>query len=196
MAIKSGIFSMFDNSFNSPRNDMAAKSGESLNSDKGGAQTPQYIIVCEDFFDSDIEGFEENASPALWAEVGAARIATYDSSGESTGDGRIVTQDPIVCMKYGSWSPLIQQYMFEGKVVKEIGIKRFISINKTKEIIQELTYSICQIKTYVQAGDTTTFTFCFENMIDSSLSYDHEGKALGRYAVNYNIATMKVTLEK
>jgi hypothetical protein len=178
---------------NNSRRDMLNKSSESHNSENGGAQTPQYIIQCKEFFGSDIEGFEDNSTPCLWIEVGSVRLSTYDSSGELFGDGRIITRDPIVCMKYGSWAPIIQQYMFEGKNIPAISVKRFVSINGTKVIIQELNYDTCLMKTYEQDGDTITFTFCFVAVEDVNIAYDHEGKKLGNTATKFDTGSLKIT---
>lgn len=178
------IFEMFKNGYTVHGN---------LNSSNGGASTPQYIIKCKEFFDSEIENFEEDSSPCLSIEVGSARLATYDSSGELSGDGRIVTLDPVVKMKYGSWAPIIQQYMYEGKKLETISIKRFISINGTKIIIQELNYQNCLIKNYMQEEDLITFSFCFVILEDVNIAYDHEGQKIGNTATIFNTSTLKVT---
>lgn len=192
--VKSYNKGMFAMGGYSPRHDMLNKSTESHNQDGGGAQTPQYIIQCEDFFDSDIDGFEGDATPCLWVEVGSCRLATYDSSGELSGDGRIVTQDPVVCMKYGSWGPIIQQYMWEGKHNEKMSIKRFTNIKGTKIIIQELNYKICLIKTYHQSGDTITFSFCAVEVEDVSIAYDQkDGTKIGNTATQFNTSSLKVT---
>lgn len=181
------IEQLFMNGANAQRN-----GANSLNATNGGAATPQYIIVCPEFFSSEIEGFEEISSPCLGIDVGSARLATYDSSGELSGDGRIVTLDPIVRMKYGSWAPIIEQYMYEGKKLEKISLKRFISINGTKVIIQELNYENCLIKSYVQEDDLITFSYCFVILEDVDISYDHEGKKIGNTATIFNTSTLKV----
>lgn len=174
-----------------PKNKTLNKDYESNNADMGSAYTPQYMISCEDFFSSNVEGMEDDSAPCLWVETGGARIATYDSSGELSGDGRIVCKDVVVCMKYGSWGPIIQQYMFEGKKLETIAIKRMISINGTKVIIQTITYGTCLIKTYEQSGDTITFTYCYVSLEDVNTAYGHDGTKVGNTGVKFDYSTLK-----
>lgn len=181
-------FEMFGST---PKNKMQTKDYESNNADMGSAYTPQYMISCEDFFSSNVEGMEDDSAPCLWVETGGARIATYDSSGELSGDGRIVCKDVVVCMKYGSWGPIIQQYMFEGKKLETIAIKRMISINGTKVIIQTITYGTCLIKTYEQSGDTITFTYCYVSLEDVNTAYGHDGTKVGNTGVKFDYSTLK-----
>jgi hypothetical protein len=174
-------------------NNLILKNVETHNSkDHDTSKTPEYLIQCSDFFESGVDGFD-NASPCLWVEMGFAKTVKYDSSGKLSGDGKIINDDPVVCMNYGSWGPIIQQYMFEGTKIKAIGVKRFRSVEKHKEVIQELTYSTCLIKTYKQKGDTIIFTFCYVSLEDASVSFDHEGKKLGRTATMFDTISLKVT---
>ena len=181
-------FGMFSST---PKNKTLNKDYESNNADMGSAYTPQYMISCEDFFSSNVEGMEDDSAPCLWVETGGARIATYDSSGELSGDGRIVCKDAVVCMKYGSWGPIIQQYMFEGKKLDTIAIKRMISINGTKVIIQTITYGTCLIKTYEQSGDTITFSYCYVSIEDVNTAYGHDGTKVGNTGVKFDYSTLK-----
>jgi hypothetical protein len=187
-------FGMFNTS---PRQNMVGKSDESLNATIGGAKTPQYVITCKEFFDSDIEGMADDGTPCLWIETGGARLATFDSSGELSGDGKIISKDPIVCMKYGSWGPLIQQYMFEGKKLDKITVTRLTSINTTVIPIQTLDYEVCLIKTYEQTGDTITFSFCYVSITDTNIAYDHStGEKIGQTAMKFNFGSLKVELNE
>ncbi|MDR0632419.1 MAG: hypothetical protein LBF54_04270 [Holosporaceae bacterium] len=167
------------------------------NDAKGGGHTPQYTITCPDIFGSDlgeIDGNDASAdtSPIIWIVLGSARLATYDSSGELSGDGRIVCRDIIICMKYGGWAPVIQQYMYEGKKIDKITVKRLISINGTLIVIQEITYETCLFKTYEQNGDTITFTFTFVKYTDLSKAYGHDGTAIGNVGVTFDYGSVKV----
>ncbi|MDR2158112.1 MAG: hypothetical protein LBO02_02230 [Holosporaceae bacterium] len=187
-------FGMFNSS---PRHDMVGKSDESMNSTTGGAKTPQYVITCKDFFDSDIEGMDEDSTPCLWIETGGGRLVTYDSSGELGGDGKIVNKDPVVCMKYGSWGPLIQQYMYTGKKLDLITVTRLTSIEQTIVPIQRLEYATCLIKTYEQYGDTVTFSFCYIEITDTNIAYNHNtGEKLGQTAMKFNMGSLKVELNE
>ncbi|MDR0677752.1 MAG: hypothetical protein LBF57_03745 [Holosporaceae bacterium] len=187
MAEDFNMFSM------TPPHDMLKKSHESVNASVGGAATPQYMIKCKDFFMSEVDGMDGDSAPCLWIELGAARMVTWDSSGEQSGDGKIITKDPVVCMKAGSWNPVIQQFMYEGKTVTSIAILRLISIHGTKVVIQEITYETDLIKTYQQHGDTITFSFCYVVGTDVIITYDSEGNKLGQSAVTFDSNTLKVT---
>ena len=94
-------------------------------------------------------------------------------------------------MKYGSWGPIIQQYMFEGKKLDTIAIKRMISINGTKVIIQTITYGTCLIKTYEQSGDTITFSYCYVSIEDVNTAYGHDGTKVGNTGVKFDYSTLK-----
>ncbi|MDR2724065.1 MAG: hypothetical protein LBB25_02555 [Holosporaceae bacterium] len=186
----------FNNMFEAiPRPDMLGKSDASLNAPIGGSKTPQYTIETgsdDDIFSSDMNGDFAKAAPVLWIETGGARLATYDSSGQLSGDGKIVCRDPILCMKYGDWSPALQQYMFEGKKITTIIVKRVISVSGTLVVIQEITYGTCLIKTYMQSGDTITFSFCYVTITDLSKAYDHQGTLIGNVGVTYDSASVTV----
>jgi hypothetical protein len=180
------------------RNNPLAQGDESHNSHVGGAKTPQYVITCKDIFSSDlgkIGGSDASAdtAPLLWIETGGARLATYDSSGQLSGDGKIVCKDPIAHMKYGDWSPLIQQNMYEGKKIDKITIRRLISVNSTLVVIQTIDYETCLFKTYEQTGDTITFSFCYTKITDLSTAYDHDGQATGNVGVSFNFGNLEVT---
>jgi hypothetical protein len=162
-----------------------------------GAQTPQYIIKCPDFFSCDVEGYEDVGAPCYGVRHGASRLITYNSSGQLSGDGKVVTSDTVVCMKYGDWSPIIYQFMREGRTLEAMGIWRFISVEGTKKCIQELNYKQCQIKTYKQylIGEDMeyiVFSFGYVWVEDACIVYDHAGKSLGRTATSFNIGTLKV----
>ncbi|MDR3179978.1 MAG: hypothetical protein LBT70_03705 [Holosporaceae bacterium] len=166
---------------------------ESTNSDMGAAATPQMLIVCEDFFECDVDGFTDNATPCLWFDIGCCRLITNDSTGELSGDGRVIAQDPVVCMKYGSWAPIIQEYLYSGKNVPKIGLRRLSSINGTKVIIQEVNYEICLMKTYRQKDDTIEFTFSAITVEDINILYDNTGTKIGNTGTKFDYSTMLVT---
>ncbi|MDR2781826.1 MAG: hypothetical protein LBB21_05250 [Holosporaceae bacterium] len=187
-------FGMFNTT---PRQNMVSKSDESLNSNVGGGKTPQYVIICKDIFGSDlgqIDGQDASgdSTPCLWVELGSARLATYDSTGEQSGDGKIVAKDIVICMKYGGWAPTIQQFLYEGKKIDSIVIKRLISINGTLVVIQEVSLETCMFKTYEQSGDTITFSFCYVIITDISKAYGHDGTSLGNVGVKFNFGTVGV----
>ena len=172
-------------------------SDKGQNDPHGGGHTPQYTITCPDIFGSDLGQIDGNdastdTAPIIWVIVGSARLATYDSSGELSGDGRVVCRDIIICMKYGGWAPVIQQYMYEGKKVDKIVIKRLISVNGTLIVIQEITYETCLFKTYEQNGDTITYTFTFVKYIDLSKAYGHDGTAVGNVGVEFDCGSATV----
>jgi hypothetical protein len=187
-------FGMFNSS---PRSDMLKNSDQTLNSGVGGGKAPQYVIQSEDpddMFDSDLDKDFAKTAPALWVELGGARLATYDSSGQLSGDGKVVCKDTIVCMKYGAWAPTIQEHMFKGDTIQTITIKRLISTKSTLVIIQQIDYAQCLFKTYEQAGDTITFSFCFTKLTDLSNVYDHTGSGapLGSFGVEFDLSKMSV----
>jgi hypothetical protein len=190
-------FGMFNSS---SRSDMVNKSDESLNSHIGAAKTPQYIIKAEgdtftELFSSDLEDPAEvqNAAPILWIETGGARLSTVDSCGELSGDGKIVAKDPIVCMKYGGWAPEIQNAMYLGKNIDKLFIMRVISKESTLVVIQELKHEKCFIKTYEQAGDTITFSFCYAILTDTSKAISHDDAVpTGNIAFCFDFTTSRL----
>ncbi|MDR0678315.1 MAG: hypothetical protein LBF44_02135 [Holosporaceae bacterium] len=174
-------------------------SNNSLNTTTSGAKTPQYVIQCPgtDIFTSDLgkiggKDASEDTAPCLWIEMGAARLATYDTSGQLSGDGKIVSQDPQVLMKYGDWAPVIQQLMYEGKKIEKIVLKRVISIRQTLEVVQEIEYGTCLMKTYRQEGDTINFSFCYVDVTDLSRAFGSDGNLLGQRGTKFNCANLEV----
>jgi hypothetical protein len=187
-------FTMFSSN---PRARLVAQGDDNLNSHIGSGKTPQFVISCKDIFNSElgsIGGADASAdtAPCVTVDLGSARVATYDSSGQQSGDGTIVSKDIHIGMKYGSWGPIIQQRLYEGTKIDEIVIKRLISINGTLVVIQEITCKICMFKTYTQEGDIIMFSFCFVNYTDLSKSYDHDGNPLGVIGVEINYSTVGV----
>ncbi|MDR2107075.1 MAG: hypothetical protein LBO73_00920 [Holosporaceae bacterium] len=170
------------------------------NNPVGGARTPQYIIVCKDFFESDMETPDstvgESGTPCLSIKTGAMRLVTYDASGELDGDGKIAFQNPIACLKYGVWGPKIQEYMYNGKQVENIAIHRVSNINNTNIAVQKLEYDKCLIKTYEQVNDTITFSFCFLVLRDIKVLYSSaDGTSKGMVAVSFDAAAVKAELK-
>jgi hypothetical protein len=168
-----------------------------FNSHLGSGKTPQFVITCPDIFNSElgqIGGADASAdtAPCITVDLGSARIATYDSSGQQSGDGSIVSKDIQIYMKYGSWGPVIQQRLYEGTKTDQISIRRLISINGTLVVIQEIICKTCMFKTYTQDGDTIRFSFCFVNYTDLSKSYAHDGTALGVVGVEIDYGTVGV----
>jgi hypothetical protein len=164
----------------------------------GGAKTPQYIIICKDFFESDIEAKDGDGGagmPCLSIKTGAARLVTYDSSGELDGDGKTDFHNPIACLKYGAWAPKLQEYMYNGKQVENIAIHRVSNINNTNITVQKLEYDKCLIKTYEQTNDTVTFSFCFLVIRDIKMIYSSlDGTSKGMVGVSFDMASVKAEL--
>ncbi|GHU16791.1 hypothetical protein FACS189472_02650 [Alphaproteobacteria bacterium] len=165
------------------------------NKEEGEASTPQFLIVCEEFFEhaiddvSDFEGYGcDNVAPCLWFDIGSARFITHDSSGVSM-DSKVVGTDPTVHMKYGSWGPLIQEQLYSGKNVPAIGIRRLSSINGTKVIVQAIDYEDCMLKTYRQRDDTIEFSFSAETAQDVAIVFDNKGMKRGNLGTKYNYST-------
>ncbi|MDR1334654.1 MAG: hypothetical protein LBJ19_00015 [Holosporaceae bacterium] len=164
---------------------------------RAGAQTPQYMIKCKEFFSCDVEGCENECAPCYGVQHGASRLITYNSSGQLSGDGQILINDTMVCMKYGDWGPIIYQFMVEGKTLENLSIWRYISVEGTKKCIQELNYKQCQIKTYRQylegeGNEYIVFSFGYVSVEDACIVYDHTGGNTGKVATIFNIGTLKV----
>ncbi|GHT92369.1 hypothetical protein FACS1894122_06110 [Alphaproteobacteria bacterium] len=173
---------------------------EVKNVDMASSVTPQYIIVCKDFFMSEISGeaptrgdqndYSKNSTTCLSFDVGTSRLITNDSSGQMNGDGRIVFDDPIVCMRYGTWAPKIQTALYEGTMIPYIGIRRFSSINGLKQVIQSLDYETCYIKTYRQQDDTIQFTFNSTVIQDVTTMFNLLGENKGNVGARFAIRTV------
>ncbi|GHT91646.1 hypothetical protein FACS1894122_04380 [Alphaproteobacteria bacterium] len=165
------------------------------------AVSPQYIIVCKDFFMSEIDGegdtvngdqneFSKNSTPCLSFDVGSSRLITNNSTGEINGDGRIVCDDPTVCMRYGSWAPKLQTALYEGTMISAIGIRRFSCIQGVKVIVQSLDYELCCIKTYRQQDDTIMFSFSALITQDVTTLIDPSGQKVGNVGSRFNYRTV------
>jgi hypothetical protein len=91
-------------------------------------------------------------------------------------------------MKYGSWAPVIQSFLYNGKTVPTISVRRLSSIGgELKKIVQETNFEICFVKTYDQEGDVIRFTFCYQSIEDKHFYYVHkDGANQGTSAVKYN----------
>ncbi|MDR0753308.1 MAG: hypothetical protein LBE95_01425 [Holosporaceae bacterium] len=187
-------FEMFNSTTDSSHN-LLDQSDASLNAPKGGSKTPQYVIKSDDdssLFDSDMKDDFAKCAPVLWWEFGGARLITLDSSGQQSGDGKIVNKDVKICMKSGDWNPLLQQWMYEGKRIASLVVMRLASIEGTLIVIQEVTFEKCIIRSYVQSGDTIVFTFCFVVVTDMIKAYDHEGTLVGNVGVKYHVGEVSV----
>ena len=168
----------------------------SHNIQQAAAQSPQYMIEAGDIFASNAtEGPLGNASPCMWIETGSARLATHDCSGELTGDGRVVANDTVVCMRYGSWAPAIQLHMWEGIHLEAIKIYRIMKVGQTNQIIQTLTHSTCYFKTYEQNCDLIKFTFGFSKFEDDNIFFNHNGEKAGHIATSHNFESLEATTD-
>jgi hypothetical protein len=164
----------------------------STNSNFGSAKTPQYLITCKEIFMSEMDQYADDTAPCLMVDFGCARVATYDSSGQQSGDGRFVSKDVRVSMRPGSWNGLIQQNLAEGKRIDTITIKRVMSLNGVLVVIQQTDFMICMFKTYNQSGDVITFTFCYASITDVRTVYDSSGSSLGNVGVTIDYIKTKV----
>lgn len=157
----------------------------------GAGKSPKYVVKCGDFFSSTMDGLEDCA-PCDWIKTGGSRITKFDSSGRINGDTVITGKDPIIRMQYGPWAPVLQQCMYQGTTLDEVGIYRLTDINGDKVIIQELHYYTCLIKTYDQEADKILFTFCFKILEDLQIAFDQEGNKLGKNGMQFDFTTLKV----
>lgn len=148
--------------------------------------SPQWLIECPDFFSSDVNKWADKASPCLDVRFGANRPVSYDSSGELTGDGQIVTAQTTVMMKSGSWCPNLQNYMFGGTNIKTIKLVRLSSIEGTNTPIQTIEYETCKISFYEQKNDTIEFSFTFQKHTDTIIVYGQDGQKLGQTSIMYD----------
>lgn len=194
-------FSMFSGT---ARPHMLDKSTESHNNAMVGAKTAQYMIQCEQLYfssaikeqpaDDKVKVNPDTAAPCLWFEVGTSRLNTYDTSGELYGDGRVVAKCPIVCMKYGAWAPVIQEYLYKGMCIDEINIYRLQSAEGTTRIIQQLNFKNSVVTVYEQFGDTIVFSFSYVLLQDVCDIFEFNSKKgrSGVYATTINYAEMTV----
>lgn len=161
--------------------------------EEAASKSAQFLIRCQDLgFSCSIEKFTKDSTPCTWFEIGGARLNTYDSSGELSGDGRMFAKDALVCMKYGSWGPLIQQAMYNGKTILKIDILRLASVETCTEILQELNFENCLIKIYEQSAESIFFAFSFAILRDISNKYNQDSTLSGAIAAEINYPAMTV----
>ena len=160
------------------------------------ARTPEFTITCDPFFDSTMAGFEANTAPCWMVETGGYRLTTYDSTDEVFGSGKISASAPIVWMKYGSWAPIIQQYLADGTIIESIVVRRWTSSAGTKMILQEITYKTCVITRYKQVKNRIVFSFAYLDITDVSTSLKPDGSEKGKYGVHINYGTIVVEAQK
>jgi hypothetical protein len=106
-------------------NEASRRSDNSTNSHLGSGQTPQYVITCPNIFSSQlgqIDGADASAdsTPCLTVDLRLMRQVTYDSSGQQSGDGAVVASNVTVTMKHGTWGPIVQQNLHEGKKIRSL----------------------------------------------------------------------------
>lgn len=161
--------------------------------ERNSAKTPQWLIDCGDFFDGEVDGCEDTATPCLKFKTGSCRVVTHDSSGELHGD-HIEMQNCIVCMRYGSWGPLLQENMNLGKKSEKMIVKRITSIDNATVIIQTLTYSNCRITGYEQKESLIAFAFSYTAYEDIANVYEQgTNKLLGKSGTAFDAQTLKST---
>ena len=165
----------------------------SLNMASVGAVTPQYIIKCEDFFISDMVGYENNAVPCLWLKLGGRRNCTYDAGGTLSGDGVISFESTAVAIKFCAGAPIVQQYMYQGVNIALISLIRFSNINKNMEIIHQIDYTNCKIERYEQEGDIVTFSFNFTKVLDTNTKFKLDGSKDGVTATEFDVSKIVTT---
>lgn len=170
-------------------------SNQSGTEKKVGGESPKYVVKCKDIFSSTMKGLEDCA-PCDWVKTGGSRIATFDSSGKLNGDTTITGKDPVICMQYGPWAPVLQEFMYSGKPLEQISVYRLMDINGEKIKIQELNYSVCLIKTYDQEADKILFTFCFSTLEDLQIAYNQDGHKLGQNGMQFDFTTLEIKNSK
>jgi hypothetical protein len=139
----------------------------------------------------------ENGTPCFEITMGSARPVTYDSSGELSGDGRILFRNTIIRMRYGEWAPKIQEYMFNGKKADSIVVHRMSNINGTNITVQKLEFETCLIKTYTQVEDSIIFSFCFLLFRDIKIVFGtDDGTKSGQIAVQFDVMAAKGELKE
>lgn len=164
----------------------------SVNESSRSSVTPQWVVECPQLFSGTIQGREGNTTPCLWIKVGAYRDTSYDTSGELYGDGAVVSDNVVVAMRYGSWGPFIQDFMYNGKNIPKISLVRFSHIEGTQIEVQRIDYFVCKICQYVQKDDIITWSFNFVKVIDTNIAYNNDGSKIGNAAVEYNSDSLLV----
>lgn len=166
-----------------------------VSSSNRAASTSHWLIKNTTFFYSLIKGYEQDTSPCLRVELGNFRNISYDQVDEITGDGQIIFSPFVVYMKYGTWGPLIQEALMNGKNVGDIVLIRITSTNGIPMVLQEYTGSDCVITSYRQEGDLIRFTYIARAIQDVCSAKKVDGTDAGNCGFSFNIATTEQKLE-
>lgn len=168
--------------------------GGGINSSNRAAETPQWMIVSEKIFDSEVSEdkykYMENGAPCNEIKVGYGRNLTFDSSGENTQDGRLVARPVLVRMRFGQWGPKIQERLFKGMRIEKIELHRIQIIENEVKPIQIISFDNCYITWYNQEGSTILFSFTFTIVTDTIMMYDYEHNLLGNIVVDHDLEAM------
>ncbi|MDR2766259.1 MAG: hypothetical protein LBB63_02225, partial [Holosporaceae bacterium] len=104
----------------------------------------------DDIFTSEIKD-RDKSSPCDEASFGCRRLTNNNvSAGEMPNFGEVINDDVQVEMDYGSWAPVIQNYLLNGTTIETITIRRVMNIKNKIEDLQVITYGSCLFKTYEQ----------------------------------------------
>lgn len=147
----------------------------------GAAHTPQYTITNDILF-ANVGPSESNTAPCLWIDTGSTRLLTYDSSFEVLGDGKVVGQQPVVCMKLGSWVPRIQEALGKSTLLESITTKRIANVNGVSTPLQETIYENCIVSLFRQRGDIIFFSFSYSKLTDRIIIIKSDGSEQGSVA--------------
>lgn len=157
-----------------------------------GEDVPHYMIKSDKIFVNENDSDGKVGAECLWVDSGSERHSTHDASGEHIGDGKVIGNDVVVCMKYGAWGPLLQECMLAGTVLKEIHINRMISQHGKQTTVQELTYENCMVKAYHQSGDRVLFAFGYSAVEDLKIKYDSKGVKTGQIGMKFDFGKVHV----
>ena len=188
---------MMDNNFDTTPFELAMRSYQaSQNATHLAGHTPQWVIECQDIFNSTSkEEWGGNGTPCLWVKLGSKRLISHDCSGQLTGDGRILPSDTVVCMKHGTWGPMLEMCMWNHVTLANVKIHRIMQAQGETVILQTFEHTTCCVKNYQQEGDYIEFSFNFMMFKDIFIKYDKEGGKVGQVASFYNYETLESDIE-
>jgi hypothetical protein len=165
--------------------------------DSAGGKTPQFVIRCKDVFVSTMDGDRgADGTPCMFVNNSTFRLASFNSSGEQSGDGRVVLEDVVIRMLYGGHAPIIRERLWAGKVTDKIVVERLLSANGKMEAIQTLTCEMCLFTSYGQDNDEITFAFSYVKICDLSTAFDSTGQPIGNVAASFDAAKAVSKREK
>lgn len=164
-------------------------------------KTPDSLVDLDGLFSSTVKGFEKYGI-LFKIEHETSREVSGDVSGTLDSRAEVRASPVKIWIKSGTYDPIIEQHMNEGKPFKKMAILKLINANGANQIKSTLTFENVMIVnckpdlTIQHRGQEVDGIICielrFSKKTNQVVEYDQSGTKKGQNVSGWNYGTASV----